>query len=283
MPLEQTDLVQAAQELEPLPPTAARLANLLSRADWDIHDVEEAIAFDQALTAKLLRLANSALWFRGHAIASVRDAVMRLGSGTVFGLVMGAGVQKRLSRALPQYGLREGELWTHSVAATLAASVLDRKSRADVPIEAPASALLHDVGKLVMARFLDPDRQHRIEEVRRTEGLTQHEAEVAVMGLDHAELGGVIGIQWQLPERLVTGIVHHHTPEATEDAIGSVVHVADVLAHRAQTICVGSMRGEAPLPPSREAVELLALSELELEEAARAVASELADVLRRYA
>src|SRR5688572_27950332 len=171
MLLEQQDLVQAAQELEPLPPTAARLASVLARADWDIRDVEEAVAFDQALTAKLLRISNSALWFRGHSIVSVRDAVMRVGSGTVVGLAMGTGVQHQFSRSIPQYGLREGELWTHSVATALATIALDAKTAAEVPTESFASALLHDVGKLVMARFLDGERLHRIEEVRRTAGL----------------------------------------------------------------------------------------------------------------
>src|SRR5262247_1681654 len=102
MTIAQHDLVQAVHDLEPLPPTSARLGGLLSRKDWDIREVEEAISFDQALTAKLLRLANSALWFRGHAVATVRDAVMRLGSGTVVGLAMGAGMQRRFARAIPQ-------------------------------------------------------------------------------------------------------------------------------------------------------------------------------------
>src|SRR5262249_13815636 len=119
------DFVDVVKQLEPLPPTVARLASLLSGPDWSMHEVEECVAFDQALTTKLLRIANSALWFRSHAIGSVRDAVMRIGSGTVVALVMGAGVQRRMAKPLPQYGLREGDLWKHSVASALAASVLD--------------------------------------------------------------------------------------------------------------------------------------------------------------
>ena len=286
MTIAQHDLVQAVQDLEPLPPTAARLGGLLSRKDWDIREVEETIAFDQALTAKLLRLANSALWFRGHAVATVRDAVMRLGSGTVVGLAMGAGMQRRFAKALPQYGLREGELWTHSVAATLAASVISSATIADVPVEASAAALMHDVGKLVMARYLDPDSLHRIEEVRRTEGLSLHEAEIAVMGLDHAELGGVIAVEWKLPERLVTGVVHHHDPSKTTDSIASVVHLTDVVAYRAQRRASVAPLASTPQPPLPEpdpaALQVLGLGANDLERVAESVADELSDVLRRY-
>jgi len=283
MAIAQQELVLAVQELEPLAPTSARLASLLSRPDWSMSEVEEAVSLDQALTAKLIRLANSALWFRGHSIVTVREAAMRLGSGTVIGLAMGAGVQRRLSRPLPQYGLGEGELWTHSVAAALATSVLDAKTDVAVPVESFASALLHDVGKLVMARYLDGDRLHRIEEVRRAENLSRNECEIAVLGLDHAELGGVVGVHWHLPEQLVAGIVHHHDPTGTHEPIASVVHVADALAHRAQALTVGVLGGERPEPPCFEALDRLGLATADLDEIAHAVADQLSDVLRRFA
>src|SRR5262249_9675574 len=158
----------------------ARLASLLSGPDWSMHEVEECVAYDQALTTKLLRIANSALWFRSHAIGSVRDAVMRIGSGTVVALVMGAGVQRRMAKALPQYGLREGDLWKHSVASALAASVLDSMTRVEVPVEAFAASLLHDIGKLVMGRVLAAREKNSPRDARWVRRLDSTEAEVEV-------------------------------------------------------------------------------------------------------
>src|SRR5690349_12200739 len=68
---DQHELLGAVKQLDPLPPTVARLAALLIRPDWEIEEVLDCIRFDQVLTAKLLRAANPALWFRGHTIAEL--------------------------------------------------------------------------------------------------------------------------------------------------------------------------------------------------------------------
>jgi HD-like signal output (HDOD) protein len=284
----QKDFVDAVKQLEPLPPTIARLTALLAGADWNMHELEECISFDQALTTKLLRIANSALWFRSHAIGSVRDAVMRIGSGTVLALVMGAGVQRRMSRPIPCYGLGEGELWKHSVASALAASVLDAQTDAEVPVEAFAGALLHDIGKLVMARVLTARDQAAKRDSHGMRRLDSPETEVEVAGLDHSALGGVVASHWQLPERLVTAIAFHHTPLETEDAIASVVYAADVVAHRAQAL-LQKDGGDAAAPASAPENELaravfdrLEVTPAELEGVVAEVGDELDDVLRRY-
>ena len=82
---------------------------------------------------------------------------MRLGRGTILSLAMASGVQSRMVGAIPQYGLSERALWSHSVAAAVAAEVVPKFCKVPVPPEAYAAALLHDIGKLVMSRFLSPE------------------------------------------------------------------------------------------------------------------------------
>lgn len=289
------DFVDAVKQLEPLPPTVARLTSLLAGSDWSMHEVEECVAFDQALSTKLLRIANSALWFRSHAIGTVRDAVMRIGSGTVVALVMGAGVQRRLSQALPRYGLREGDLWKHSVASALAASVLDSMTDVEVPVEAFAGALLHDIGKLVMGRVLAAREKNAPRDAYGLRQLDSPDAEVEVAGLDHSALGGVVASHWQLPERLVTAITYHHTPLETDDAIASIVHAADLVAHRAEAARTKSGPPEGDedvdedddelvpvLPRGSPVLDRLELTPVQFEKVVAEVGEELDDVLRRY-
>src|SRR5690349_17438657 len=145
--VDQDALVLAARELEPLPTTVTRLARILARQDWDLREVEETIALDQALTPRILRIANSALASRGHRIATVGDAVMRVGTGPIFSMAMALGVKSRLTKAVAQYGLAEGELWVHSVAAALTVESLGVRLRKRLPVESFTAALLHDVGK----------------------------------------------------------------------------------------------------------------------------------------
>lgn len=282
MPILNDELVAAVKRLEPLPPTVARLAALLSQPDWDMDEVEECIGLDQALCPKLLRIANSALWFRGHAVGTVRDAVMRIGSGAAVALAIGAGVQRRFVPAAPGYGLHEGELWAHSVAALLATTKIDAATKVELPGEAATAALLHDLGKLVIARVAPPEAQRRILDRMRLQHEPQCIAEVDVLGLDHAALGGVAAVHWRLPERIVTGICYHEAPLTTQDPIAAVVHVADAVAKRAQALTAPA-GGDAPAEAQPEALELLALRSDRLDALAAEVGEELADVLRRYA
>lgn len=281
---DQHELLDAVKQLDPLPPTVARLAALLIRPDWEIEEVLDCIRFDQVLTAKLLKVANSALWFRGHTISTVREAVMRMGSGTVVAFAMGTGVQRRFSRALPHYGMAEGDMWLHSVASAIATSVLDARTEAEVPTEAFTSALLHDVGKLVISRVLDKkpaEASHRrfanLQEQRTTD------AEVELLGLDHAALGAVATVHWKLPERISTGICFHHSPESAPDPIASIVHVADVLAHRAQAVAARRPVDPGLTVAEPHALEQLRLKDADLDRLASEVGEQLNDVARRFA
>jgi len=276
-------IADSVRELEPLPPTVMRLASLLAVPDWEVEQIEECVALDQALTAKLLRIANSPLWFRGHPIGSVRQAVMRMGSGTLIALAMGAGVQRRFSRALPQYGLREGELWTHSVACALAANALALAAEPEFPSETFASALLHDVGKLVTVRTVARDSGDPRDLARRKADGSPPDDDLDVRACDHAALGGVTAVHWRLPERLVTGVSFHHAPLEMSDPIASLVHVADVVAHRIDVISQGGSEQAFPREPAAGVLERLALRPVDLDRIVAEVGERLSDVLRRFA
>lgn len=220
---------RAAGCFEPLPTSVTRLAVLVVDDAPDLAQIVEIVRFDQALTAALLRRANSSWSASRTQITTVQDAVVRLGAGPVVALALGVNVRDRLTRPVPTYGLAEGELWDHAVAATLAAEALMRVTSRRLPAETPTAALLHDVGKLVMARFVGAPDLARIESALE-HGATRMQAEADVLGVDHAELGGMIARAWDLPESLVAGIAGHHAPDGESGPIALGVHLADVVA-----------------------------------------------------
>jgi putative nucleotidyltransferase with HDIG domain len=223
------EMARAASQLEPLPTSSTRLAALVCEGTPELGQVVEIVQFDEALTASLLRSANSSWSSSRSEIKTVRDAVIRLGASPVLALTLGLNVRRTLDGALPQYGLSEGELWRHSVAASLAAELLAPRAAIRPPAETATAALLHDVGKLVMARFLD---RMLLDELARAQeqGATRIDAEAQVLGIDHAELGGLIARSWALPETLVRGIRDHGRPEPGGDGIVHAVYIADALA-----------------------------------------------------
>ena len=152
--IDATALVKAAQGLDPLPATVARLAALVVRPDWSLNEAAHLVEFDAALTGRLLRLANSAAMAGLAPVNTARDAIMRVGIGPALAFAAASGLRKELRRALPEYGLTDGQLWRHSVASALAVEPIARRARTPVPPECFTAALMHDVGKIVLARFL---------------------------------------------------------------------------------------------------------------------------------
>jgi HD-like signal output (HDOD) protein len=268
-------LARDAARLDPMPASVVRLASLVGAGDPPFDEIIELVQFDQAMTASLLRTANSSWSASRSEVATVKDAVIRLGAGPVLSLAIAAHVQVQMTRAVPELGLGEQDLWNHSVAAMLAAEMLGRAAPHRPPAETATAALLHDVGKLIMARHLDAaDRDALV--VAEAAGRTRMQAERDVLGVTHAELGGLIAQSWGLPETLARGIRLHHEPDPRDGAIACAVHLADLVAK-----AVASDGAEAPGPRVDFALSQLGLTKAALAETTRLVRERLVEVQNR--
>ena len=224
------ELIHRAQEMKPLPASAIRLAALVSSEETDLEDICEIIAYDQALTLGLLRAANSAASAGVLPVTQVHEAVFRLGAPRILSLALGANAKGLLKQDATAYGLSEGALWRHSVAAAAAAETLSEIVTEALPPETFTAALLHDVGKLVMSRFLSARDIELIHRAQTEGGLDPLAAEIEILTVHHGELGGIIAQHWKLPERIVKGIIYHHTPADGNDLICDAVYVANIVA-----------------------------------------------------
>lgn len=216
------DLIIAAQSLEPLPASSARLSRILSKEDWSLEEVAKTAALDQALTGRLLRAANSASSGSQRQFTNVGQAVMRLGPSLVMSVAMGPGIQSQMKD--------EEGLWRHSVGTALATEVM-RKSGLKPPAGTFIAALVHDVGKLVIRRKLK--RSGITITCANPEEPWQDESEQ--LGIDHAELGGSIAQTWDLPEGIPEAVAHHHTSHLLEEGpirtMAQFVTAADAIVH----------------------------------------------------
>ncbi len=276
-------LVRDAHALAPLPATATRLISLVARDDWELDEVVEVVSLDPAITGRLLRVANSAASAAASRISTVADAVMRMGGGTVAQIATAAAVRGTIDAPLPVYGLGEGALWRHSVAAALGVECLRAKSKVRIPSESFTAALLHDIGKLVLGRRLLPEAVRGLDAAHQIGHVAGIAAENEVLGVNHAELGGLIAQHWRLPEPIRLAIAHHHDPEGveTEDLAVTVnaVHLAD---HLATTIGAGF--GGTPVSPEElaSAREVLGVTEEGWKGACETATERLGSVLAAY-
>jgi putative nucleotidyltransferase with HDIG domain len=223
-------VLATAERVKPLPTSVARLAALVCEEEPDFKEIVEVVSYDESLTAQLLRQANSVGLGSIHPVKTVRDAAMRLGTGSLLSLALTSSVGDNLRRALPAYGLAEGELWQQSVAASIAAEVIRSHARIGVPAEVSTAALLHDFGKVVLANHFGPQILKMLEEASGNDNIDLCETELRVFGVTHADVGGLVAQQWHLPQSIVDAVTQHHSVRDDLPAICAAVSLAHAVA-----------------------------------------------------
>jgi putative nucleotidyltransferase with HDIG domain len=272
-------LVQNANGMAPLPASTVRLSQIVCEPKSHMNEVIELISLDQSLTVKLLGAANSAASASRVSVGTVQEAVMRLGTAQVMALAVASSARKLLEAPVGEYGYSEGGLWRHSVAAAVAAEILPLHLRTEVPRETFTAALLHDIGKLVMARFLSAEVLHFLREARERGHVSEMQAETQILQVHHAELGGIIAQRWKLPQRVVQGIIYHHAPEQSADGIAYLTCLANLLAHDVEAELDRSEH-ELVIPP--DVTEQLALTPDLVEKLRASVESRYEQISQRY-
>ena len=197
-------LVEEIAELRPLPAVATSILRLTEHDRFSAHELASAIGADQALTAKLLRLANSAYYGFPRTIGSVRDAVVLLGFRTVRSTTLASCVIGMLSES---NHLDYEAFWHHSVSTGMLAEMLARTEGLHQDT-AFTAGVLHNIGLLAMDQQR-PDLLGAALERGREAGISRHEAQREVLGYTDADLGGVLGVAWSFPDELSDAIRNH--------------------------------------------------------------------------
>lgn len=229
-------ITQSLIGLPTLPTVITQLISLIDNPKTTARNVSQLIATDQSLTAKILKLANSAFYGFPREIATVDLAVVVLGFETVKNLGLSVSILERFSGADATGG--DGEFdrqkfWEHSIACGVAARLLAGKLRYRMPGEAFAAGILHDIGRLILSQYF-PSEFAEVLSVMREEHLYIGHAEERVLGVTHADVGSWLAERWNLPDQLEQAIALHHAPGRVEGPaeLPSLIHLADFLCRR---------------------------------------------------
>lgn len=267
-------LVSQVRGLLALPAAVVRVMQLTDDPKAGTADVARALASDQALAARVLRLANSAFYGSSRRISTVSESVITLGMRTTRNLVMATSCQEMLEKDVKGYALPRGALWRHSLACASAAQSLARRARYRATEEAFVAGLLHDIGKVVLSTYLK-DEFARVLLRALGGGLTFAEAEREVLGFDHAEAGARLLERWNLPASLVTAVRWHHAPleSPAPSLLPCLIHIADAVC---LTLGIGLGLDGLAYTLHSEALAALDLTAEDFEQVARQTCDTLA-------
>jgi putative nucleotidyltransferase with HDIG domain len=232
--IDAREIAQHLEHLPTLPASVVRLQRVVQDEQSSAQDIEAVIKPDPALTANLLRLANSSFFGLPRKVDSVRQAIALLGLKRVFETAISAAFSDVIPSIIPGYGLRAVQFWQHSVAVAIFSEQLARELELETPAMTFTAGLLHDLGKLAIGTYLARVCDEAVQTVREGQ-ITLFAAEQQLLGTDHSETGHMLAEKWQLPEEIVMVASCHHTcsQQIAEDKrrIVELVHVADCLAH----------------------------------------------------
>lgn len=220
----------AAAALPSKPGVYMELNRVLSDPTWQPSQVSAAVERDVAMSAKVLQLANSALFGLTQNVTAVKDAVVYLGVETVKSLALTAEAFGKLGpRNTTDFSFDAFQNHAMLVARITAAMLPTGRAQQ----EAVTAALLHDIGKLVIIS----DGSTRWSQLKRQAAAREipvHELEQENDGVTHADIGAYLLSLWGLPDAIVEAVAHHHTagrvPGVALDSVVAV-HVANALAH----------------------------------------------------
>jgi len=248
-----------------MPAAALKLLTLLKDENTSNAQIEQILRYEPGLTANILKLTNSAFFGLPKQIGSIRQAILMIGWKKLIQIVLATCVSAIIDKPVQGYDLSPGDLWRHSIAVSVASETLVKELKLSVSDEVFTAALLHDVGKMVLGRYVKDDIAVIDGEELREVSFEQ--VERSIFGIDHAEIGAKILSNWSFPPRMISAVRWHHDPDGSPETsqLIDVVHVADVLCLMSG---IGVGREGLQYRPSLTACERIGLTEAHLEKVA---------------
>jgi putative nucleotidyltransferase with HDIG domain len=230
----QAEIVSKVHELQPLSASSSELVALMGKPDHDLRSIIRIVECDAALTARVLRVANSAVFATAEPVTSISRAVSYLGEKVILAIALDVCMGSVLRRPLEGYEGRSNGLWEHNLRTALGAREVARLARHHINADvAFTGGILHDIGKAVLSEFLDgsaPEIIARID-ARRTADYVSAEREIT--GTDHCAVGYEIARFWNLASPLPEIIRFHHFPAKSREEVKRLVyavHLGDIMA-----------------------------------------------------
>jgi len=223
-------ILQKIDQLKPMPQVAHKIMAIVQDPESSMAELSDVIVYDASVTANILKVTNSAYFGLTKKIETVHQAIVFLGMDQVVDIAFMASSADNLVNAQDGYELNEGELWKYSVSSALIARELAEVKASDKAHMIFTAALLKDIGKVILNQYV-ADSSEEIHRLVSEQEYTFREAEKEIIGIDHAELGGIVADKWKFSPEMIEIIRNHHVPQNSTktEFETAIVYMADTL------------------------------------------------------
>ncbi len=252
-------IVEITGDLPPMPHIAAEVISKLSEPDSTARDIHNLMQKDQALAARVLKVANSPYYGASRSISTLRDACMFMGFDAIRSLIMTAVMKGMFSSV----SLSEKLIWEHTVGVGLAARIVGDEVSFQRKEQAYLAGLMHDVGKAALLLRSPAVMRDIMQEVY-NDGADFFDVELRTLGFTHTDVGQMIADKWRFAIEIEDAIANHHQPGQASSApeLTHIVSVANSICHKLE---VGPTRKPDLDLSGMESTKALGLSQASIE------------------
>ncbi len=204
-------LLSAVNSMPPLPTVLSQLLGKLNDESCSAAQIADLIERDSVLSGSVLRCVNSAYYGVAARVSSIRHAVTLLGFSTIRNLALAFSMRRMMTSSRPP-GPQYSAYARHSLGCALMTQFLAHFTRSDETDAAFAAGLFHDIGRLLVLTTA-PEKLPEIIRLWEDGEESFEDAELAVLGVAHPELSGLVLASWKLPESIQLAARYHHSPD----------------------------------------------------------------------
>ncbi|MBN2482739.1 MAG: HDOD domain-containing protein [Candidatus Omnitrophica bacterium] len=227
---ELPEFISQIEDLPTLPGMYALFREKIYDPKTSANDIARIISSDQAIASKILRIANSAFYGFMRRIDNIPHAIVIIGFNGIHHIVLNTAVLDMFkgNPQIPEFDM--AKIWEHSLATATISKIIARRIGYGTGEEMFTAGLLHDIGKVIIYKYL-PNEFKKIIRVVKEKNILIKEAETQVLGVDHTQFGSALLKQWNFPESLILTTTYHHEPVLAQDKrkAANIVHLADII------------------------------------------------------
>lgn len=242
-------------DLTPMPQVASRALQLLEDPDVSTENLAVLLATDTALAARVLKIANSAMFRRQREISTLRQAIVMIGLKSLKGIIVAAALRQTCTEFTPLKTL----VWEHSLCTALCATAIGRSLKKKFVDELFLLGLLHSLGQIVLLNYDETRAEYdRVVADIANISCTYTVVEEKILGFPHTLIGALVAKKWNFSPDTCQTILHYRDPidskpELEQDQKTAVVQLADLMVHE---LGIGS---PANYPRAKDEIHRLAL------------------------
>jgi putative nucleotidyltransferase with HDIG domain len=224
--------IEQLDKLYSSPVVASEVLKYLESDDISVTHLAHLISTDAVLVARVMKLANSENYGFRSQISTLNLAIITIGFSSLVDLLRGIAAVDQFHDQSNRHVQRLMKLWLHSATVGLGAKSFSQMIGYPVSGEAMVAGLLHDIGYQVLNQ-LYPDHLAEVFDVSNRLSISSPELEKKQIGVDHGQIGAWLAKSWNFPEKLVTAIQYHHTPDKTKQYsdLVQLTYYANILSH----------------------------------------------------